>query len=138
MWKPQQLNNLNVTFNLQRSIWNCRVDRSNYIMGISNNTLYENQKRASVLNTSTGQVKGQTTFLKDYNICICCFSAKHTALRRKSEDWLAQNQHNVSEWSDMSICVMLFRWASTIKIQLSVLVEYKAKLVIIPLKIKMI
>ena len=31
---------------------------------------------------------GQT---KDYNIGICCFSAKHTALR-KSKDWLARNQ----------------------------------------------
>jgi hypothetical protein len=40
---------------------------------------------------------------KDYKIGICCFSAKHTALRRKSKDWLAQNQNNVSKWSDMSI-----------------------------------
>ena len=39
---------------------------------------------------------------KDYEIGICCFSAKHTALRRKSRDWLARNQNNVSEWSDMS------------------------------------
>ena len=37
---------------------------------------------------------GQT---KDYTICICCCCAKHTALRRKSKDWLAQNQNNVSE-----------------------------------------
>ena len=42
---------------------------------------------------------GQT---KDYKIGICCFSAKHTALRRKSKDWLARNQYNVSEWSVMS------------------------------------
>jgi len=35
---------------------------------------------------------GQT---KDYKICICCFSAKHTSLRRKSKDWLARNQDNV-------------------------------------------
>ena len=34
---------------------------------------------------------------KDYFIGICCFSAKHTALRRKSKDWLARNQDNVSE-----------------------------------------
>jgi hypothetical protein len=25
---------------------------------------------------------------KDYKIGICCFSAKHTALRRKSKNWL--------------------------------------------------
>jgi hypothetical protein len=28
---------------------------------------------------------------KDYKIGICCFSAKHAALRRKSKDWLAGN-----------------------------------------------
>jgi hypothetical protein len=31
---------------------------------------------------------GQT---KDYKISICCISAKYTALREKSEGWLAQN-----------------------------------------------
>ena len=31
---------------------------------------------------------GQT---KDYKIGICCFSAKHATLGRKSKDWLAQN-----------------------------------------------
>ena len=31
---------------------------------------------------------GQT---KDYKIGICCFSIKHTALRRKSKDWLVRN-----------------------------------------------
>jgi hypothetical protein len=40
---------------------------------------------------------------KAYKIGICCFSAKHAALRRKSKDWLVRNQNNVSEWSDMSI-----------------------------------
>ena len=33
---------------------------------------------------------GQT---KDYKIDICCFSAKHAALRSKSKDWLARNQN---------------------------------------------
>ena len=42
---------------------------------------------------------GQT---KDYKMGICCFSAKHAALRRKTKDWLARNQNNFSEWSDMS------------------------------------
>ena len=41
---------------------------------------------------------GQT---KDYKIGICCFSTKHTELRRKSKDWLAWNQNNVSEWNNM-------------------------------------
>jgi hypothetical protein len=34
---------------------------------------------------------------KDYKIGICCFSAKHAALRRKNKDWLAWNQDNVSK-----------------------------------------
>ena len=49
---------------------------------------------------------GQT---KDYKIGIYCFSAKHTALRRKSKDWFARNQANVSEWGDMSIRGLLFQ-----------------------------
>jgi hypothetical protein len=74
---------------------------------------------------------------KDYKIGICCFSAKHTAFRRKSKDWLAPNQNNVSELTDMSTRGLLFQWASTIKIQLSVLVQYKADLIIISLKINL-
>ena len=62
---------------------------------------------------------GQT---KEYIIGICCFSAKHAALRRKSKDWLAWNQNNVIEWSDISTRELLLQWASTIKIQLSVLI----------------
>ena len=36
---------------------------------------------------------GQT---KDNTIGICCFSVKHASSRRKSKDWLARNQNNVS------------------------------------------
>ena len=39
---------------------------------------------------------------KDYKIGIYYFSAKNAALKRKGKDWLARNQYNVSEWSDMS------------------------------------
>ena len=49
---------------------------------------------------------GQT---KDYNICICCFSAKHASLKRKSKEWLARNQNNVSECRDMSTCGLMFQ-----------------------------
>jgi hypothetical protein len=39
--------------------------------------------------------------IKDYKNGICCFSTiKQAALRKKSKNWLAQNQNNVSEWSD--------------------------------------
>ncbi len=51
---------------------------------------------------------------KDYDIGFCCFSDKHAALRRENKSWLARNQDNVSEWSDMCINGLLF--------QLSVLV----------------
>ena len=44
---------------------------------------------------------------KEYKIGICCFSAKNAALRRKSKDWLARNQNNVSEWSDISTQLLL-------------------------------
>jgi hypothetical protein len=37
--------------------------------------------------------------IKDCKIRMCCFSAKHEALKRKSKDWLARNQKNVRvEW----------------------------------------
>ena len=49
---------------------------------------------------------GQAT---DYEIGICCLSAKHAALKRKSKDWLARNQNNVSEWSDMFTRGLLFQ-----------------------------
>jgi hypothetical protein len=45
----------------------------------------------------------------DYKIGICCFSAKHAAIRRKSKDWLAWNQDNVSEWNDMSTRGLVFQ-----------------------------
>ena len=57
----------------------------------------------SVLTSSTLDCGFET------NIGICGFSAKHAALRRKSKDWLARNQNNVSEWSDMSTRGLLFQ-----------------------------
>jgi hypothetical protein len=55
--------------------------------------------------SSPDRVKSKTIKLHG----ICCFSAKHAALRSKSKDWLAQNQNNVSEWSDMSTRGLLFQ-----------------------------
>ena len=49
---------------------------------------------------------GQT---KDYKIGICYLSAKHTALRSKSKDWLARNQNNVTEWGDLFTRGLLFQ-----------------------------
>jgi hypothetical protein len=46
---------------------------------------------------------------KDYKFGICCFPAKHATLMRKSKDWLARNQDNVSKVSGMSIRGLLFQ-----------------------------
>jgi hypothetical protein len=59
---------------------------------------------------------------KNYKIGICCFSAKHAPLGRKSKDWLARNKDNVSEWGDMSLRRLLFQRAGTLKIQLNMFV----------------
>jgi hypothetical protein len=57
-----------------------------------------------VFKSRSGQTKG-------YTIGICCFSAEHTALKRKGKDWLARNQitSNVSEWGDISMRGLLFQ-----------------------------
>jgi hypothetical protein len=51
---------------------------------------------------------GQT---KDYEIGICCFSAKHAALKRKSKDWLARNQNNVAPEASTLTNTLLMRLA---------------------------
>jgi hypothetical protein len=56
---------------------------------------------------------------KEYAIGMCCFCAKHAALRSKRRYWLVRNSNNFSERSDMSIRRLLFHWASNINIQLS-------------------
>jgi hypothetical protein len=61
---------------------------------------------SSVVDRGFKPRSGQTN---KYKIGICCFSTKHTALRSESKDWLARNQNNVSEWSDMSIRGLLFQ-----------------------------
>ena len=74
---------------------------------------------SSVVDRGFEPRSGQT---KAYKNSVCCFPAKHAALRRKSKDWLARNQDNMSEWGDMSIHELLLQWASTIQFQLSVVV----------------
>ena len=53
---------------------------------------------SSVVDDWFDHPSGQT---KDYKSGICCFSAKHAALRKKRQYWLARNQNNVFEWTDM-------------------------------------
>jgi hypothetical protein len=51
----------------------------------------------SVLSSSAvdREFKPRSGETKDYEIGICCFSAKYAALRGKSKDWLVRNQDNV-------------------------------------------
>ena len=67
---------------------------------------------SSAVNRRFEHRSGQT---KDYKIGMCCFSAKHTALKRKSKDWFDRNQGNVSDRWDMSIHGLCCQWASTKK-----------------------
>ena len=39
---------------------------------------------------------------KDYKIGICCLSANHTAVRKKSKDWFARNPNKMSAWSSQT------------------------------------
>ena len=64
---------------------------------------------SSVVDRGFESQSGQTKY---YTVGICCFSAKHTAWRSKSKDWLAWNQNNVYEWSDMSTRRLLFQGMS--------------------------
>jgi hypothetical protein len=50
---------------------------------------------ASALYRGFEPLTGQTKY---YEFGMCCFSTKHTAIRRKNKDWLPWNQDNVSEW----------------------------------------
>ena len=43
---------------------------------------------------------------KDYEIGICCFSAKHSALGEKSKDWLPRNRNNVYAFSVMIVVLL--------------------------------
>ena len=61
--------------------------------------------------------ESRTDQSKDYQTGINRFSAKRAAIRRKSNYWFARNQDSESVWSGL-----LFQCASTIKIQLSMLV----------------
>jgi hypothetical protein len=54
-----------------------------------------------------------------YIIIIMCFIGNHPWQNLNVSIW---NQDNVSEWSDMSIHRLLFRWANTTKIKLNILV----------------
>ena len=63
---------------------------------------------------------------------------QHNGQKKKYKDYLALNQDNMSERNNMSTCVLLFQRASTINIQISVLVQYKTDTIIISPKISVL
>jgi len=91
---------------LQSGHFRCLYEITNRIGGVMVSVLV-----TSIVDRGLRPRSGQT---KDYKIGICCFSAKHAELRRKSKNWLARNQDNVSKWGDISTHRLLFQWASTI------------------------
>ena len=86
----------------QPEIWNtwkiCLRYINNSYLNISSSLFYIRVVMVSMLVSGAVDYgleprSGQT---KAYKIGICCISAKHAALRRKSKDWLARNQDNQS------------------------------------------
>ena len=73
--------------------------------------------RFIVFNATSKKYFSYIVIRSENTICISCFSTKQAALRSKNKECLARNQHNVSEWSNMSTSGLFFHWASTIKIQ---------------------
>jgi hypothetical protein len=89
-----------------------------------------NQLEVIFLNDILKPVRGKG-HTKDYKIGIYFLSSKLTALRSTGKDWLAWNQDNVSEWSDMSCRRLVsvsyyYHW--------SVLVRHKADIITISSK----
>ena len=81
---------------------------SYYIIHFPVQYRWRNGKHARVECADRGFTPGSVQTI-EYKIGMCCFSAKHAALRRKRKDWLALNQNNVSEWIDMSTRGLLFQ-----------------------------
>ena len=59
---------------------------------------------------------------KNYKIDMCCFFAKHVSLRRKTNDWLARIQDNVSSGATCLSVDCCFSGIALLKKQLRVLV----------------
>jgi len=71
-------------------IWHSRIYYKNMTEGLytSNEYVAIGGEMFNVLASSAGVrgVESRSGQTKDYKIGICCFSAKHAALRRKSKD----------------------------------------------------
>jgi len=69
-------------------------------------SVMDNVLASGMVGRCLGPRSGKTN---EYQIGICCLSAKHAALMSKIKDWLAWNQDNVTNWCDMSIRGSLFQ-----------------------------
>jgi hypothetical protein len=70
----------------------CLYFNEDKILQLSLNSTYRwcNGKRAC-FDCGRSWVRARPGQTRDYKICICCFSAKHIALRSKNNDWLSWN-----------------------------------------------
>jgi hypothetical protein len=82
----KQLRWVNFTCNLYKQLMNKDITEMNRVGGVMVNIVEYGRSWSDQI--------------KDYNIGICCLSAKHAALRSKDKYWLSQHQANV-ELSDM-------------------------------------
>jgi hypothetical protein len=76
-----------------------------------------------VFELRSGQTKG-------YEIGTCYIPIKCATLRNQRKYYLGRNQDNVYECGDMSICRLLYQQVRTITVQLRVLIQYKANIII--------
>jgi len=79
-------------FEENENVYNCLLHL--YSTDIQTVSVIVSMLASSVVDRGYEPWSGQT---KDYKIGICCFTDKHAALRRKSKDWFAWNQDNVSK-----------------------------------------
>ena len=67
------------------------------------------------LSTIDCTFKTRSGLTKDFKIGICCFFAKHTALRRKKKEWLAGNQDNVQRHFYLQTVVPLSQYYNLVQ-----------------------
>ena len=69
----------------------------------NDNSSYRKSGIASVIDSSVvdSGFKHRSDQTKDYEIGICCFSAKHATSRHNSKDRSSWNGDNVWKWSDI-------------------------------------
>ena len=83
----------------------CTLKRFFFKLMVNNLTISTEQLVLCLLTLNIFITKGSCAF---HVYTVYFFSIAFIGLRRKSKDWLARNQDNMSEQSDMSTCRLLF------------------------------